>query len=72
MFGPEEVKQRGREWERERDGERPAMSSHTVHWAAHISTLHPSSGSNSRTQTHRQTDTHRLPPNGLFTFTISL
>lgn len=36
----------------EGDGERPAMSSLTVHWAAHVSTLHPSSGSDSRTRRH--------------------
>lgn len=35
----------------EGDGERPAMSSLTVHWAAHVSTLHPSSAS----RTHRRT-----------------
>lgn len=44
-WSKEGVKQRGRE----RDGGRPATSSLTVHWAAHVSTLHPSSGSNSRT-----------------------
>lgn len=36
----------------EGDGERPAMSSLTVQWAAHVSTLHPSSGSGSHTHTH--------------------
>lgn len=35
----------------EGDGERPAMSSLTVHWAAHVSTIHPSSAS----RTHRRT-----------------
>lgn len=52
----------------EGDGERPAMSSLTVHWAAHVSTLHPSSGSNSHTDPHTHTDrghTHRVTPNGL-------
>lgn len=34
------------------DGERPAMSSLTVHWAAHVSTLHPSLDSGSRTRRH--------------------
>lgn len=41
----------------EGDGERPAMSSLTVHWAAHVSTRHPSSGSYSLT--------YGEPPNGL-------
>lgn len=64
MFGPEEVKQRRRVRQRvgERDGgdgESPAMSSITVQWAAHVSTLHPSLGSSSHT------DTYGEPPNGL-------
>lgn len=62
MFGPEEVKQRRSEaeWERgrERDGGRPATSSLTVHWAARVSTLHPSSGSNSRTLGQTVPHTH--------------
>lgn len=62
-WGSEAKRERGREWEKEMegDGERPAMSSLTVHWAAHVSTLHPSSGSDSRTHT----DTHGERPNGL-------
>lgn len=45
-WGSEAKREWGREWEKEMegDGERPAMSSLTVHWAAHVSTLHPSSG----------------------------
>lgn len=62
-WGSEAKREWGREWEKEMegDGERPAMSSLTVHCAAHVSTLHPSSGSNARAHT----DTWREPPNGL-------
>lgn len=63
----EGARRRAGEREMEGDGERPAMSSLTVHWAAHVSTLYPSSGSNSHTDTHRQThtSTYMVLPNGL-------
>lgn len=59
-WSKERVGHRVGEWD-EGDGESPAMSSLTVHWAAHVSTLHPSLGSDS----HTQTDTYEEPPNGL-------
>lgn len=65
----EGARRRAGEREMEGSGERPAMSSLTVHWAAHVSTLYPSSGSDSLSHTHRQTHTHtstyRVLPNGL-------
>lgn len=56
-WSKETVGKRVGEWDGG-DGESPAMSSLTVHWAAHVSKLHPS-GSDSHTHTGVE------PPNGL-------